>query len=186
MTTWREAAFILNYTQNEYEAIDLDSAILSKGKRDANMKTVPLDKYIGENFLNCQVGDMDLWYDAKARVLTWRNVSNELVSMKFSIPSRISVKVIAPIRKVNDFYHGKEINESELPDNRMDASAEDILSLNDGYTSKELRSARADKARIYHLDANAQEDNSINEFLNRRMQEANMAIEELRKRSKEQ
>lgn len=185
LTTWREAAFILNFTKTEFEAINLDSVISSKGKRINLTQYKPLDKFLGNDFLNCFIGDVDLKYNGNSRKLIWRTLKNEIVATKFSIPHRISIEIEAPsITYGNDMLYDKEITHSEIHKNRMDASEEDILSVEDGATLKVVKQARAEKAQIYHSDKNHFNDDLLNELMTMRMQEINLAYESLKQSKK--
>jgi len=185
MTTWREAAFILNFTSKEFEAIDLDSVIASRGKRTDSMTITPLDKYIGTTFLDCIVGDVDLKYDAVSRKLIWRTVNGQVVATKFSIPHKIAIQIVAPnVTYGHDLKYDEEIPNDKIHDYRMDASEEEMLSLKDSYSNSELRKARATKAVIYHSDAHSFGDSLLDELMKRRMQEINAAHDKLKQKVK--
>ncbi|MEB2776380.1 J domain-containing protein [Algoriphagus sp. D3-2-R+10] len=185
LTTWREAAFVLNFTPDVFEAIDLDTVISSRGKRLELTKTKKLDEFLGHDFLNCHVGDMDLKYDGKARKLIWRTNKGETVATKFSIPHRIAVEVKAPTRTHgNDMNYDREIPHDEIYKNRMEASKEDILSLEYNATLKELKKARIGKALIYHSDKFTFKDDLLNEIMKTRMHEVNQAHDSLKQKFK--
>jgi hypothetical protein len=176
LSTWREAAFIINFSENSFEAIDLDSILVSRGHRTENIRSKSLDKFIGEDFLNCIVGDFDLSYDAVSRKLIWRNMDDEIVATKFSIPQRITIKIDAP----NHTKYKKIIKNEEIYNHRMYASEEDILSLEENYSEKDIKKARDKNAKIYHLDTNNNNNPFLNSILNRRMQEVNNSYEKIK------
>ncbi|MCE7060810.1 J domain-containing protein [Dyadobacter sp. CY343] len=181
LTTWREAAFILNFTASKFEAIDLDSVIASRGKRSASIRSTNLDEYIGSNFLDCIVGDVDLGYDATSRKLIWRAKNGETVAIKFSIPQRIKIQISAPNRiHGNNLNYNKEIGVDEIHNYRMDASEEEILSLSEGYSAKDIRKALATQALAYHPDKQSFSDALTENLMKRRMQEINEANELLK------
>ncbi len=185
LTTWREAAFILNFTPSEFEAIDIDSIIASRGKRNDSIGFTRLDKFIGTNFLDCIVGDVDLKYDAVSRKLIWRTIEGQIVATKFSVPHKIAIQIAAPNKTYgHNIKFDKEITNEEIHNYRMDASEEEMLSLSDNYTNTELRRARALKALIYHSDKLSLGDQLLDDLMKRRMQEINAAHESLRKRTK--
>jgi hypothetical protein len=185
LTTWREAAFILNFTQTEFEAIDLDTIIASRGKKPQKMTSIPLDRFIGRNFLDCLVGDIDLRYDAVSRKLVWRATSGQIVATKFSIPQRFVIKVSAPNKLLgNNVNFEKEIKNEDIHNYRMGATEEEMLSLSDSYTNAELKKARASKALIYHSDTHDFGDDLLNEIMKRRMQEFNSAHDTLKQKKK--
>ncbi|MCF0055386.1 hypothetical protein [Dyadobacter sp. CY356] len=185
LTTWREAAFILNFTSKEFEAIDIDSVIASRGKRNNTLITTPLDKYIGTTFLDCIVGDVDLKYDAVSRKLIWRTTTGQVVATKFSIPHKIAIQITAPnVTYGHNLKYDQEILNDKIHDYRMDASEEEMLSLQENYNTWELRKARAKKALIYHSDSHSFGDALLDELMKRRMQEINAAHDKLKQKVK--
>ncbi|BAV08641.1 hypothetical protein SAMN05421788_101100 [Filimonas lacunae] len=184
LTTWREAAFVLNFTPTEYEAIDLDTIIKSRGKRPSKINFTPLDQFIGENFLECIVGDIDLRYNATTRKLFWRTNDGQYVSTKFSIPQRIAIQINAPDLDTSNSKY-REIKNEDIHNFRMNTSAEEILSLENNYSPNELKKARAAKALIYHSDAHSFGDKLLDELLKVRMQEINVAHDFLKSSIKE-
>ncbi len=185
LTTWREAAFILNFTSKEFEAIDLDSVIASRGKRTDIIKPVRLDKYIGTTFLDCIVGDVDLKYDGRSRRLIWRTIEGQIVATKFSIPHKIAIQVIAPnITHGHNLQFDKEIKNEDIHNYRMDASEQEVLSLDEKYSDTELKKARKSKIQIYHPDTYNFGDALLDELLKRRAQEINTAHDNLKQKIK--
>jgi hypothetical protein len=183
LSTWREAAFVLNYTPNVFEAILIDDVIRFRGSR-ANIGNVSnLVNFLGNDFLDCEIGDNDLEYDAIARRLIWRSYNGQTVGTMFSPKSRIRLKINSPKRR--DMRSGyREVPNSDIYDNRMEASPEDILSLKAQYTQQDLKKARRALALAYHLDKLDALDELNKQILNRRMQEINGAYDELHIRRK--
>lgn len=185
LTTWREAAFILNFTATEFEAIEIDTVIASRGKRPNEIITTPLDEFIGTNFLDCLVGDLDLKYNARSRILIWKARNGQIVATKFTIPERISVDIVAPETSYDDHYkYDKEIKNEEIHNYRMDASENDILSLDKIYSNKELKKAWTKQALIYHSDKHTFGDSFLDELMKSQMQEKNEAYETLKSKFK--
>lgn len=183
LTTWREASFILNFTPTEFEAIDIDSVVLSRGKRNDKIKITPLDKFIGTNFLDCVVGDVDLKYDGRARKLIWRTTTGQIVATKFSIPHKIALLISAPKAPYgHNFKFDKEIKNEEIPNYRMEASPEEMLNLSDNYSPDELKKAMASKSLIYHSGTYSFGDAILDELMKRRMQEINSAHDLLKQK----
>jgi len=178
LSTWREAAFLLNFTPSAIEAIDLDNTIMSRGKRQDETKSTNIDQFIGNDFLNCRVGDADLYYDAVKRILRWKSSDGSIVSTKFSIPNRLRITITAPSR--GDDYYGRQISNEEIHNHRMDATAEDILSLGTSYSKSELKKARTLMAKIYHADTLDLSDLELVDLTNKRMQEINRAFDDLK------
>lgn len=186
LSNWREASFVLNFTPTKFEAIDLDTIISSRGKRNDKIVVKPLDEFIGSDFLDCKVGDVDLRYNAISRKLIWRAQSGEVVATRFSIPSRISIQISAP-KVPNQRYPDidKEIRIEEIHNYRMNADEEEMLSLIGSYTDRELKMARSEKAHIYHSDKHFFGDQLLDELMKKRMQEINLAYDILKKKKKE-
>ncbi|TBO44471.1 hypothetical protein [Pedobacter kyonggii] len=173
LTNWREAAFVLNFTDREYQAFDLDTVIAAKGNKPAAEKSSSLESFLGQDFLDCIVGDVNLSYDSKLR---WLTMNGEFVVTKFSIPHKIGLKITAPNTDGND----RNILNSEVFHYRMDSSPEELLSLGYGYTEAELRKARAKVAKSFHLDTTDVKDDFLIQLQNMRMQEFNNAFDELK------
>ena len=184
LTTWREAAFILNFEPDVYEAYNLDSILKSGGKKPNSKHSKTIAEFFKTDFLDCFVGDTDLGYDARKRILKWRTIEGISVATKFSIPHRIAIKVKAPTRNYRDDWYSKEIKNDEIHNYRMAASDEEILSLPNNYSEKDLKKSRNEMAKLYHPDKHNFLDELQKDIFNRRMQEANLAYEELKKRNK--
>jgi hypothetical protein len=176
LTNWREAAFVLNFTRGSYEAYDLDTVISSRGRRPQTDSHIDLIEFLGGNFLDCVVGDVDLNYDSRNRKLTWFTMQGEYVTTKFSIPEKIRLKITAP----NPGGITKVISNDDVFAYRMDAAPEEILSLGRGYSEKDLKKARDEKAKTFHLDTSRSDDDFLNQLNNMRMQEVNSAHEKLK------
>lgn len=184
LTTWKEAAFILNFTSSRYEAIDLDTVLKSGGKRE-NIKggVATLDEYFGTTFLDCIVGDVNLKYDAVSRKLFWKTIGGEFVATKFSIPDRISFKITAPNKKYGKLRFDKEIKNEEIHNYRMYVPDVEMLSLSDSYTASELKKAKQSQLLINHPDKFQYIGSELaTQILNRRAQEIQYAYEELTQR----
>lgn len=181
LSTWREASFVLNYEIDRFEAIALDDAIKSKGKK-ANIRSYyPLPEYLSDVFLACKVGDTDLAYDASRRQLSWRNMNGQLVHTKFSIPNRLMIKISTP----NSAMTSNNVKMSEIHNHRMQASSEEILSLpNTGFTKHEFTKAKRAMAQTYHTDLFPGFEVFEKELLKRRSQEGNAASEDIADRFK--
>lgn len=178
LSTWREASFVLNYTPTIFEAILIDDVIRSRGSRKDIANVSNLANFLGTDFLDCEIGDNDLEYDAIARRLIWRSYNGETVGTIFLPKSRIRLKINTP--HIGDFRRGyREIPNSSIHDHRIEANPEDILSLKDHYTQQDLKNARRSLALTYHLDRLNTLDELSKSILNRRMQEANRAYDEL-------
>jgi len=182
LTTWREAAFVLNFEPEDYEVYTLDSILKSGGKKPSEQKVKNIAEFLGTDFLDCIIGDTDLKYDARRRILRWRSMEGITVATKFSIPHRLSIKVNAPQKSLRNNWYNKEIENSEIHNYRMDATVEEMLSLPKNYSHKDLKKARNEIAKLYHPDRYGFLNlEGLEKIITRRMQEANFAYEELEK-----
>ncbi len=175
LSTWREAAFILNYTPTDYEAFFIDDVIRAGGSRLQASQGVSLGAFLSRHFLECLIGDTDLKYDATSRRLSWRALNGEMVETGFSVRHRFSVNINPPKRNKRIKSGHREIPNNEVYGYRMQASEEDMLSLRPDYTEKDIKNARRKLAQAYHTDVNQNMDSLLQEILNRRMQEFNHA-----------
>ncbi len=176
LSTWREAAFVLNYTSEAFEAFSLDEVLKLRGVRPSPSHAKSLANFLAEDFLDCLVGDTDLSYEPRARRLVWRAVSGEIVATVFSVKHRIRVNIKPPQSSGHDQVD-RQIPNSEIYNYRMEARDEEILSLESEHSIKELKTARNDLALSYHPDRYNEIDDLLRHILNRRMQEINQAYE---------
>jgi hypothetical protein len=56
LSTWREAAFVLNFSPEEFEAVTLDQVFRSAGRKERELHGKPLDDFISDDFLPCRIG----------------------------------------------------------------------------------------------------------------------------------
>lgn len=180
LSTWREAAFVLNYTPNEFQTFSLDDVIRSRGSRANAQQPEKLETFLSTNFLDCLIGDTDLVYDAVSNRLHWRAFSGEIVTTKFTVGSRVSINVEAPKRggKLDKGGH-KEVPNVEIYNYRMQADEEEMLSLRPHYTKEDVKRARTTFALAYHPDKHPEADELLKDILNRRMQEFNNAADDV-------
>lgn len=173
LSTWREAAFVLNYTPTDYEAFSIDEVLRTRASRSQIEDTVSLGSLLSRDFLDCLIGDTDLRYDAKSRKLIWRAANGEMVETKFSIPHRFSVTVKPPKRFTRQKSRYREIPNTEVSNFRMQANDENILSLKMDHTEKDLSRAKKRLAQVYHPDNYSKLDPLFQDIMNKRMQDIN-------------
>jgi len=99
LSTWREAAIVINYTPTGFSAYSIDSIITSKGDRKKAKGELNLKPTLTEFFLRCKIGDTDLSYDARTRKLVWRDTNGIRVATQFSIPRRVRIEIQSPKHK---------------------------------------------------------------------------------------
>lgn len=177
LSTWREAAIVVNYTANGFDAYSIDSVLNSRGaERNAEGKVGLKDALI-KYFLHCRIGNTDLSYDARARRLIWRDITGIRVAAQFSIPRRIRLNVEAPTYK-SEANFDKIVPLDEIHNYRMQADPEEILMplLSDRSESAKIR--RRSLAMTYHPDRFSMADQLLRDVLNRRMQEVNAAYKQ--------
>jgi hypothetical protein len=176
LSTWREAALILNFTSTAFETYGLDDVVRSRGTWTAQMVASPLDVTIGREFPDCKVGDTDLRYDAVSKKLFWRDFKGKIVVTDFTVRHRLQVNVSAP-RRDTKLKADKELDRAEVHLHRMRVSDESILSVQSNAELCEIKNAHRSAALAYHPDKI--EDPLLKEIAGRRMQEANNAKDAL-------
>jgi hypothetical protein len=181
LTTWREAAFILNYTSQNFEAIRLDDAVLSHGNRSLVRQAIPLSSFLTSQYLPCRIGDTELRYDAVHHRLTWRTMNGELVATDFSVRSRIRFDIKAPISRTGALPAPRLVKWQDIHDHRMKADYEDILGVPAAAPEKEKTKAHKKLALAYHPDRFNLDDELLRQMLNKRTQEANVAYANLKR-----
>jgi len=174
LSTWREAAFVLNYTEDAYETFSIDEVVKARGKKPD--KGLTLQKTLSDYFLECKIGDTELEYDARLRRLAWRASAGIRVAAQFSIPYRIRVRIQAPGQSPSMRYD-KIIPADQIHDHRMQASHREVLQ---NLLSEEEVSAKKLKRELslaYHPDRFQKLDDIFKDIATRRMQEINDAYE---------
>jgi len=177
LSTWREAAFVLNYTDSGFETFSIDDVVRSRGEKPSN--SVPLEETLADYFLECKLGDTRLEYDAKTRLLTWRTSEGLRVATQFSIPDRIRVRIKAPGFSPSGSYD-KIVPIDEIHNHRMNASHREVLQnlLSDKVVSEKKK--KKELSLAYHPDHFQTLDDLFKDIATRRMQEINNAYEQVR------
>jgi hypothetical protein len=178
LSTWREASFILNFSPTEFQAFSLDDIILSRGKYNASINSSTLSDFLGNDFLNCNIGDTDLMYDAKSKLLIWRTILGEIIATKFKIKNRIKLKITPPTHRTrNKKNYDEPIKNDDIHKYRMEATEKEILSLPNIYSKSDIKKARNSLALIYHPDKMDLKSEILTAILNSRMKEINNVYE---------
>lgn len=141
-----------------------------------------MSQLLNDHFLNCQIGDTELKYNAKSRKLFWISNDDRIVATRFSIGNRVTIKIDSPSRKDNRY---DDINDNEIPNNkihnfRMKADPEEILSLKSEYNEKDINAAFKKVSLSYHTDIHNNLDELNKQILTRRQQEINNAKEHVK------
>lgn len=182
LSTWREAAFVANYSERGYSAVSLDDVIAHRGAGVSFTNAKPLHEYLGHDFLDCLVGDDELRYEPGSHRLIWRAENGEIVATRFNVKHRFRLQIQAPRDDGAIAGVDKDISAAELSKYRMAATAEEILGLTASPTASSLRDARRRLAVAFHPDQFLNLDQLLQGLMTRRMQEVNAAYDALRKR----
>ena len=182
LSTWREASFAVNYTSTAYEAYSIDDVIRTRGRKSEIKRGAPLADYLKDHFIACLIGDSDLSYDGRRRILRWVSMNGETVETQFSMGHRFSIKIRQP--KLSKQGEAKRISNSQIHKFRMHADDNDILSLPSHCSTKDIDKARKQFALAYHPDRYSGTDSVLQEILKQQMQMANRSSEALRDRIK--
>jgi hypothetical protein len=174
LSTWREAAIVLNYTPESFEAYHLDDVIGSRGNKTANTVAQPLAKLLGHDFPDCNVGETELFYDAIAKKLVWKDYRGDIVATQFLVKHRIDINVVAPRPKTR-MNADREIPSTQIHLHRMAVTNEDLLSTADLGSEKEIKKAHKKLVQTYHPDKLNAYDQLIRDISTRRVQEINDA-----------
>ena len=180
LSTWREAAIFLNYTENSFEAFSIDEILSSQGVRKNAKRVIDVKDALSRHFLRCEIGNTELSYDARRRFLSWRSMSGSVVAAQFTIPNRIRFNIESPKQDSQTSYDTLLPNE-QIHAHRMQVDASEMLSVPLSGESHDLARARKIINMAYHPDRHANLADLLQEILCKRMQEINMAYDELKK-----
>jgi hypothetical protein len=176
LSTWREAAFIIKYGRERYSAIDLDDAF-KQALRLPHPEEMPLDAFLVDVFIACLVGDSELHYEPADRVLSWRDQAGNMVHASFDIQHNLEIRVNGP--KPGAAYRGTRIESTEIPEHRLKATDEEILGVNRNATAAEVKRARREAAKVYHVDKHQQLEPGFQDILSLRLKERNGAADRI-------
>jgi hypothetical protein len=179
LTTWREAAFVLLYRPTGFRALPIDDALAARG-RFSGVNGVPLESYLGGEFIDCEVGDNELQYDAQHRRLYWRSMDGERVAIEFSIPHRIKISVRAPRGRRRSRNFDRLVRPEQLHEFRMEATEAEMLSLGRYAEESLVKQAQRRLSLTYHPDKFSELDIFLQQLMTRRMQEVNASADKLR------
>ncbi|WP_145980719.1 hypothetical protein [Magnetospirillum sp. ME-1] len=181
LSTWREAAFIMVYGKAGFKAVTIDSAMKSKGSVDTAPST-PLEVFLNEEFVACNVGDNDLQYLAPDRQLSWRNFHGEIVAVNFCLTHRFRINVVPPIGGRRKPRIDRHIQPDEIHRHRMDIRIEDLLKVQTNAPSTTPKMTLRALTKIYHPDLFHSCSLETRELMKVRLQEFNEAFDQLRVR----
>lgn len=178
LTTWKEAAFILNFAPDGYTALELDEA-LTLALRLGQPKGTALGEFLTDSFIACIVGDSELHYEPAGRILRWRDLDGQVVHTAFSVRHRFYIRVEGPGRFS---YLGTAIDIQDIHTHRMEASDEEILGINRDAALKDVQRARRQRSKVYHTDKHQKLEAGSQSILEMRMKETNAAADRVQAR----
>lgn len=172
MSNWREASVFLSYEREGIGVFSLDQVMAGDFAVGETFSDFFLNRY-----LQCYVGDSDLTYDARKRILHWRDERGDSVAVKFRIPQRLRVNIRSPLTASEPLGL---IDSSQIHEHRMDSSPEERLGLTEDFDSADLKRAKKSIARLYHPDRARDLLAELKAIMNRRMAETNDAYTKIR------
>lgn len=181
LSTWREAACVINYTEEGYYVYDIEDLLRSKGELPPEGKRISMAEYLNSQFLPCEVGDTGLRYFARERVLQWKSLYGQTVAANFQVNNRVKVNV-TPLIGVN--FDKNMVDEFVSPEDiyrhRMQATKDEILHLDSLHSasSSDLKRAKKSISLTYHPDKYSILDDLDREILTQRIKEMNAVYEE--------
>src|SRR5262249_59181089 len=95
LSNWREAAVFFAYGENSITVYPIDAVVRGQGNT-AFPRGRSFRDFFNGSFLVCTIGDSDLAYDARRRILKWRDSNGGTVGVQFTIPHRIRVSIKNP------------------------------------------------------------------------------------------
>jgi hypothetical protein len=164
LSNWREASFVLIFSDKMSSVVQLDEVLRSQGNL-SKAKRIPLDDFLIDYFIGCLVGDSDLEYYADRKVLAWRTSSMKSVFASFIAKQRLRFYVNPPAHRYRRSPWGEEISVQSVHDHRMDSAYE-------GETKRSLRRL----VKVYHPDRFLREGTDTITIFQKRLQEINSAI----------
>jgi len=178
MLPWRGASTIINYTETEIETFDVDEIVKLHGKKPVKFKSI--QELLGKDFLFCKIGDNDLLYNARRKILLWIDKDKNPVGVKFNIKNRLKIKIKEPKRsKFYPFKKFKQLSNDEIYKHRLDSNLEKDK-INKIKTLKELSEQKVNSLHTFHPDKHSNLLESQKITLNNITQE-NISLLEIKK-----
>jgi hypothetical protein len=184
MSVWREAAFVISYSDKGYYAYPIDDIILSGGSIARATGRTPLATWITDEFISCKVGHPDLYYDKNQRKLYWEKKgdaakgysADRWVQVDFSPKHLVHIDVTPPNWRSS---RAVEIAPEEIPLSRLTFTANDLFGLKVPYNLAQLRKRKNELLHVYHSDKSHGLSKDIGPLLDARVIEINQAFSEL-------
>ena len=125
LSTWRESAFVMVYAPDGFFALSIDDVIQSRGDISSVRRRIPLEVMLGDQFLDCDVGDFSLRYEAKKHTLLWQAMNEEIVGTRFSVKHRLRLNL--EVLQEAGIAADKMIDPKTVFRYRLKADDEDLL-----------------------------------------------------------
>lgn len=182
LSTWREAAFIIDYSPDRFTAITIGEVLSARDKPVPRSDRTDLATFIVDEFVSCNIGDRNLSYDANTKKLYWLDINAKNVVVPFIVKHRLKIDVRSPWYQSRTTPHvDRVLKPEEIHEHRMWATSEDILGVPPDATARQLSAAKRQIALQLHPDRFSTFDEQVRQAAHNRMAEANAAFERLKK-----
>jgi hypothetical protein len=184
MSNWREAAFIIGYSDEGYMAYTIDDCLLARGSLAHITNGVPLGTWITDIFIGCKNGHVELHYDKNERRLYWTKQkmsesetwSDLDIWVDFSPRHLIHVDVTPPNWRWSNAH---EITPKKISLSRLTYDPIDLFGLEQPFTLAALKKRRAMLLKAYHSDNSYHLESTLRAQLDARIIEINDAYAKL-------
>lgn len=178
LSTWREAASVINLTAGGFEAFNLDDVIAAQGQRPSSF--TELSQFLTREFVLGELGDETLIFDARRETLQWQDMRGVLVKCSFSSKQKISINVTVPDGQ-GPWTNPAAIKPEEITEHRLKATPRQVLGVGRSSDVAEFKKAYRRRQKIYHTDKHPNTTVIVNSALKHKSQEINHAYAELTK-----
>ncbi|MGL2965897.1 hypothetical protein [Flavobacterium sp. XGLA_31] len=167
LLTWLGASTVINYTESEFETYKVEDIFSKHGEKPTSKEN--LKDTLCLDFLNCHIGDADLFYDAFSKKLTWLDIKNNYVSTQFNLNRRLKIKIKAP----NKFPYetikvDKQIPNDEIHNHKLN-NENSNFNIESTWNDKELKKKINKISNTFHPDKHPElpvkEKNNLDEMM---------------------
>jgi hypothetical protein len=151
LITWSGAVTIINYTQDQFETYSLGKILLNQVSKPEMEKT--LVDLLGIDFIDCKIGDSDLFYDAFKKKLIWLDIFKKYVACKFNLNRRLKINIKAPNEHIlENITISEEISKDDIYKHPLqnDNAFKDIKKVKN---FKDLTAIKKELSKVYHPDS---------------------------------
>jgi hypothetical protein len=181
LSTWKEAAFVIDYSREDYTARTISDVLIGAGGQSEEGK-ISLPQFLIDRFVLCRIGDTELQYDMDNKILKWKDIDGIDVATAFRVKHRFGLHVNAPFG--GHFTRYKLIKGDEVHGHRMEATDEEILEVGWSPSNADVKRAQRNLAKAYHSDRFQHLPAGERLILDMRMKEVNAAAERVRAKSR--